>query len=153
MAVEFRSALTKNDLISGDIVVAVGQYSILGKRTIQAGELLSIGFGQESGMDSAQGRIFIDIKNNAVSPGAVLDGTLRLSVYTPQMRYLVNLGEWRTETLRSGAGDRTKQIPLNESVYQLSEDKILCLEFLPDVAGTVGKNNSSVLLDTTEVQA
>lgn len=149
----FRSALTANDLISAATVVcAAGQYTQLGKRVIQAGELLSLGFGDESGQNAAQGRIFIDLKDSTTSPGVAVNGTVRLSAYTPQMRYLVNLGEWRTETLRAGTGDRTKQVPLNESMYQLSEDKILALEFLPDSAITLGKVNSSILIDTTEVQ-
>lgn len=149
----FRSALTQNDLISAaTVAVTAGQYTILGKRTIQAGELLSIGFGDESGQNNAQGRVFMSIKDNAASPGADISGTLRLSVYTPQMRYLTNLGEWRTETVSTGTGDRTKMVPLPENIYQLSEDKILALEFNPDASGTVGKANSKILLDTTEVQ-
>jgi hypothetical protein len=63
---------------------------------------------------------------------------------------MVILGEWRTETLRTGAGDRTKQIPLPEDVYSLTEDKKLVLEYMADAAQTVGKTNTIVLLDTTE---
>ena len=147
----FRSALTQNDLIANATTSGIaGQYVKLGERKIEAGEALSIGFGQQSGQESAQGRIFIDVRDNAASPGAVINGTIRLQVYSPQNRPLVILGEWRTETLRTGSGDRTKQIPLPEDIYQLTEDKKLVLEYMADAAQTVGKTNTIVLLDTTE---
>jgi hypothetical protein len=149
----FRSALTQSDLISSATVSVVpGQFVQLGARTIQAGELLSCGYGDQSGQADAQGRIYALIKDNSGTP-ATLNGTLRLTVYTPQNRPLMILGEWRTETLSTGAGDRTKQVPFPESVYQLSEDKKLALEFNCDTTATVAKANSTILFDTTEVQA
>lgn len=147
----FRSALTQNDLITtATTAVVAGTYNKLGERKIEAGESLSIGFGQQSGQESAQGRIFIDVRDNGVTPGLVINGTVRLQVYSPQNRPLVILGEWRTETLRTGSGDRTKQIPLPEDIYSLTEDKKLVLEYMPDAAQTVGKTNTVILLDTTE---
>jgi hypothetical protein len=147
----FRSALTQNDLVATATTAAIaGQYVKLGERKIEAGESLSIGFGSQSGQESAQGRIFIDIRDNGTSPGLVINGTVRLQVYSPQNRPLVILGEWRTETLRTGSGDRTKQIPLPEDIYSLTEDKKLVLEYMADAAQTVGKTNTIVLLDTTE---
>lgn len=149
----FRSALTQNDLI-GNATVALtqGVYTRLGARVIQAGELLSLGYGDQSGQNNAQGRIYAQLKDNSGTP-VVLNGVFRLSVYTPQNRPLVILGEWRTDTLSAGAGDRTKQVPLPESIYQLSEDKQLVLEFNCDTTATLAKANCSILMDTTEVQA
>lgn len=147
----FRSALTVNDLVTNaTTIMTAGQYVKLGERKIEAGEQVSIGFGSQSGQESAQGRIFIDIRDSGVSPGVQLKGTVRLQVYSPQNRPLVILGEWRTETLSSGSGDRTKQVPLPEDIYSLTEDKKLVLEFCCDTAGTVGKTNTIILLDTTE---
>lgn len=149
MAERFRSALVANDLISAATVsVIAGQYVKLGEKKVEAGELLAIGYGQESGQNNAQGRIFMDIKDTTATPVAV-KGTVRLQVYSPQNRPLVILGEWRTETLSSGANDRTKMIPLPEDVYFLSEDKKLVLEFLADANQTVSKTNTTILLDTT----
>lgn len=150
MAEQFRTALTKSSFGMADKAVVANQFQILGERKIEAGELLAVGYGSESGQNNAQGRIFIDIKNNAASPGAALEGTVRLQVYSPQNRPLVILGEWRTETLRTGSGDRTKQIPFPENMYWISEDKKLVLEFAPDSAGTVGLANSTILIDATE---
>jgi hypothetical protein len=148
MAVEiFRSALTVNDLVSSATTTTIaGQFVKLGERKIEAGELLSIGFGDESGQNNAQGRIYMKLRN---ATPADVEGTVRLQVYSPQNRPLVILGEWRTETLKAGDTDRTKQIPLPENMYSLSEDKKLVLEFMADVSGVVTKANSTIIFDTT----
>lgn len=144
----FRSALTQNDLISAATVTLVaGQFIKLGEYKIQAGEQISIGYGQQSGQESAQGRIFMDIRN--ATPTSI-KGVVRLQVYSPQNRPLVILGEWRTETLSTGSGDRTKMVPLPEDIYSLTEDKKLVLEFMADATDTVTKTQSTILFDTTE---
>jgi hypothetical protein len=147
MAERFRSALTKNDLITGDLACTAGVFMKLGEYRVQAGELLTIGYGQESGQESAQGRIFADLKTSA---SAAIAGTIRLQAYSPQNRPLVVLGEWRTEVLSQGSGDRTKQVPLPEQLYWLSEDKKLFLEFSADATSTVAKAQSTFIIDTTE---
>lgn len=148
---QFRSALTQNDLISAATVSCMaGQFTKLGERKIEAGEELSIGYGLHDGQESAQGRIFADLRDNAATPGAEVNGVFRLQVYTPQNRPMVILAEYRTETLRTGSGDRTKQVPLAESSYLLTEDKKLVLEFMPDETATIGKTNSKIIFDTTE---
>lgn len=147
MAERFRSALTKNDLIAADTVLTAGTFVKLGERKVEAGELLAVGYGAETGQESAQGRVFMDMKTAA---SAAISGTLRLQVYSPQNRPLVILGEWRTETISTGSGDRTKQIPLPESMYWVSEDKKIVLEFNADAAATVAKAQSTILIDTTE---
>lgn len=142
----FRSALTENEMIdAANVDVLEGQFVKLGERKVEAGELITIGYGMQSGQQSAQGRIYMDVQGGA----GALNGTLRLSVYSPQDRPLKILGEWRTETLRTGAGDRTQQVPLPENMTWLSEDKKLVLEFEADNAGTVSKANTAVLFDTT----
>jgi len=147
MGERFRSALTKNELIAVDTACSAGIFTKLGEYKVQAGELITIGFGEQSGQEAAQGRIFIDLK---VAAGTVIPGTVRLQAYSPQNRPLVILGEWRQEVLNQGAGDRTKQVPLPEQMYWLSEDKKLFLEFNPDATSTVAKTQSTVLIDTTE---
>lgn len=151
----FRSALTIADFMpTSDTATVAGVYTQLGKRQIQAGELLSLGFGAQSDQAGAQGRIFVDIRDNSASPGVVVKGKLRLTAYTPQMRPLVILGEYRIETLNANATDRTKWLPLNESIYQISEDKFLVLEFMPDTGSpTISHTNSTAVIDITEVQA
>lgn len=149
MAERFRSALTKNELVSTTTVsLPAGQFTKVGERKVEAGELLAIGFGQQSGQESAQGRIFMDLKDTTATPVAVV-GTVRLQAYSPQNRPLVILGEWHTSTLSSGANDRTKQVPLPEDIYFLSEDKKLVLEVMPDTTVTLSKANTTIIMDTT----
>jgi hypothetical protein len=147
----YRSALTKNELIdTATVDVIAGQFVKLGERKIEAGELLTVGFGQQSGQNTAQGRMYMDIRDNAAAPGVVVNGTIRLSVYSPQNRPLVILSELRTETASGGTqDDRASHVPLPEDMTWLSEDKKLVLEFAADATGTVGKTNSAIIMDTT----
>lgn len=148
MAEIFRSALTQADLItSATTAVTAGQFVKLGERKIEAGELMAIGYGQESGQNNAQGRIHVLLKNATVE----IKGTVRLQVYSPQNRPLAILGEWRTEVLSTGAGDRTKQVPLPEHSIWMSEDKKLVLEFMSDTTDSaLTKSTSTILIDITE---
>ncbi|MDP4170145.1 MAG: hypothetical protein Q8906_06000 [Bacillota bacterium] len=150
---QFRSALTTADFMTGTVACTQGLFTRLGARVIQAGELLSLGFGNQSGQQDAQGRIFVDIRDNTASPGAVVPGVVRLTVYTPQDRPLVILAEFRVETLNQNSADRTKQLPFPESIYQLSEDKKLVIEFKPDATATISNANTKMVIDITEVQA
>lgn len=152
MAERFRSALTQNDLVSAaTVAVVTGQYNKIGERVIQAGELLCPGYAEQSGQENSQGRLFMDFRDNGASPGLLINGTIRLAIYSPQNRLLKIVGEWRTETLRAGAGDRTKQIPFPiDNGAWASEDKKFVLEYMPDAAQTVGKVNTQIIFDTTE---
>jgi hypothetical protein len=151
----FRSALTVNDFMSpaGTVACTGGIFTRIGARIIQAGELLSLGFGPQGGQNDSQGRIFVDMRDNSASPGAVVPGVVRLTAYTPQDRPLVILAEFRVETLNQNSADRTKQLPWPESIYQISEDKKLVLEFKPDATATIAQANTKMVIDITEVQA
>lgn len=143
----FRSALTENELMdSATVDVLAGQFVKLGDRKVEAGELITIGFGMQSGQQNAQGRIFMDFNDDV---NAAVNGTARLSVYSPQNRPLKILGEWRSETLRSGETDRSLMIPLPENPTWISEDKKLVLEFEADANGIVSQANTDILMDTT----
>lgn len=141
----FRSSFTKADLMSGDVVCTAGQYNKLGEYVVPAGLHVGLGFGPDGGQESAQGRLFMDLKTSA--PAAVV-GTVRLSVFSPQNRSLVVLDEWRTEALVAST-DRTKQIPLPFNGIWVSEDKKYVLEFNPDATATVAKAQSTITIDMT----
>jgi hypothetical protein len=150
MAERFRSALTQADLISAATVTCTAGVPVqLGHRKIEAGEMIAIGYGQQSGQESAQGRVYMDLRDSSASPGAVMKGLVRLQAYSPQGRPIRILGEWRSEVLATGKDDRTKQVPLPEDIYYLPEDRKLVLEFIADATQTLGKTNSSIYLDTT----
>jgi hypothetical protein len=148
MAERYRSAFTKNDLItSASQVLVLGQYNKLGQYVVNAGETISIGYGALSGMDNALGRIYGVMKDGS---SVEIKGKLRLSVYSPQDRPMKIIWEMRTEAINTAATDRTKQSPLPEGVELVTEDKKIVLEFLPDTAGTLTKANCDLIMDITQ---
>lgn len=147
----YRSSLSHDELISAATTVCnQGVPTKLGEYVVQAGQVIALGYGEQSGLDNAVGRIFMDIRDNAASPGAVAKGKVRLSIFTPQNRPDRILGEWDIDILNDNAADRTKQTPLPFNRIFLQEDKKLVLEFIAKNTVTIGKSNSTILFDTTE---
>lgn len=143
----FRSAFTQNDLVKAANTVCVpGNPIMLGEYIVPAGELVSIGYGMESGQESAQGRIFIDLQS-ATLP---VDGLVRITAFSPQNRPQEIMREYRTETLRQNSTDRTKQISFPEHPLYISEDKKIVLEFIADTSVTVDKTKTKILMDITK---
>lgn len=143
----YRSAFTEADLIdSATVNVIAGQFVKLGEYQVQAGEMISTGYGEQSGQDSAQGRIFM--KFQTATPTEI-KGMVRLQAYSPQDRPIEIIGEWRTELLNTNATDRTKQLPLPEHIVALTEDKKFVLEFKADADAALDKANSTIIMDIT----
>jgi hypothetical protein len=145
----FTTAFTKEQLINADVAVLANQYNKIGEYKVEAGETITIGQGA-GGYDSAIGRIFADLRDNAVTPGVKMTGKLRFSIWSPQDRPLWIIKEFHTSALDTSATDRTKQTPLNEGMDVLTEDKKLVIEFRPDVAGTLSKANTTIIMDVTQ---
>jgi hypothetical protein len=144
----FRSAFNKASFgLTADVSCPAGIFTRIGKYEVQAGEIVTIGYGQNSGQESAEGRIYVDLED---ATPALIPGTLRISIYSPQDRPLAIIGEYRSETLSTGEDDRTKQVPLPESGLYASEDKKIVLEFKADAAATLKAANTTILMDTTE---
>jgi hypothetical protein len=124
----------------------------LGEYKVQAGEMIALGYGEQSGLDNAVGRFFADIRDNAVAPGGALNGVLRLSVFSPQDRPLQILAEYDTDIVNDNPTDRTKQTPFPFNKTFLSEDKKLVLEFISSAGASVvvSQANSKILFDVTQ---
>lgn len=149
----FPSTLNKANLFAADKAVVAGEFVQLGRYTVPAGTAIALGFGALEGQDTAVGRLLIDMKNNAVAPGANIEGLLRLTVRNPQDRPVMILAESRTERVRLGSTDPKLQRPLPWTNAVLTEDFSLVLEFKADAAGTAGSANSTVLVDITTYDA
>jgi hypothetical protein len=146
---KYSTTLTQADLMDNDTIAVLAGIPIkLGEYQVQAGEEIAIGFGPFAGQESAIGRIYAEIMDDTAT-AAEEPGMLRLSVWDPQNRPLIVLGEWRTETLSSGASDRSLRIPLPESNINLTEDQKLVLEFISDASDTVVKASSTIAVDCT----
>lgn len=144
---EYRSAFTKDHLMSSDVSVVSGSYMKIGEFKVEAGEMYSLGYGQNESQEGSPGRIYVDLKSDA---NANVDGILRFSVHTPQGRPIRTLAEFRTETLRTDKNNRTLQVPFPSAKFPyVSEDKKIVVEFLADANATIGKANTTMVMDTT----
>jgi hypothetical protein len=147
----FRSALNKTNLITAASTTVVStQYTELGRTVVQAGVALAVGYEQMGGQDSATGRIFADFRDAAASPGALVDGIIRLDIHNAQDRVEATIWEGRTEALRQVTNDRGTWIPLPFINAVMKEDTALVLKFKADSASVVlGKTNTGLVIDTT----
>lgn len=145
----FRSAFTKAELlnIAATIVCNQGQFNRLGAYNVPAGEVVSPGYAGQSGQSEAQGRIYVKLQD---ATPAVVNGLLRLSIFSPQDRPIEIIQEWRTETLLTSATDRTLQVPFPEFDAWITEDKKVVLEFKPDATSTLVVANCTFILDSTK---
>lgn len=144
----YRSSMTEDEMIGKtSVAVLQGVPTKLGEYVVRAGELVSIGFGDQSGLHDATGRIYAKLANSA---GTELRGKLRFQIYSPQDRPLQILAEYDTDIVNDNETDRTKQVPFPENQAWLSEDKKLVLEFIAKADGTVDKTKSRILFDTTQ---
>lgn len=147
---QYRSAFTKDKFMTGDVACTAGTFTKLGQYKVEAGELVSLGYGANESMEGSPGRLYIDLKDNAASPGANVEGIIRFSVWSPQDRPLRILYELHTSQVRTDKADRTKQIPFPSSGFPfVSEDRKIVIEFKPDTTVTVGKANSTIFMDVT----
>ncbi|WP_353853166.1 hypothetical protein [Dehalobacter restrictus] len=146
---KYSSTLTASDLIDSDLPAVLAGIPVkLGEYQVQAGEELAIGYGPFAGQSDAIGRVYMQFKDDTATP--VLEpGLVRLSVWSPQNRPLVVLGEWRTEALNTSATDRTQQLPLSENQVNIREDQKLVLEFISDAADILTKSACTIALDVT----
>jgi hypothetical protein len=145
----FRSAVNKDDLMDGDVVLKAGEYNKVGEMKIVAGEHILLGYGENESQEGSPGRIYVDMKDNAAAPGANIEGTVRIRAMSPRRSHLTTYAEYRTEQLRTDKNNRTLQIPFPSQPQWpwISEDKILVVELLPDAAATLSKANSTILFD------
>lgn len=144
----YRSSMTEDDIIgSATVNVLKGVPTKLGEYVVRAGEMVSIGYGEQKGLHDATGRIFAKLLDSA---SAELRGKLRLSVFSPQDRPELILAEYDTDIVNDNETDRTKQTPFAEHGAMIREDQKLVLEFIAKADGAVDKSKSKVLFDTTQ---
>lgn len=150
----YRGTLNTDDVIGAATVALVkGQYVDIGVLKVKADELVGMGYGNENTQDAAQGRIFIELKDNSGTPVAV-DGKFRILMTSSQQ---MPVGEKPViidvdlTALSQGSGDRTKQIPFTFNNVMLSRDKEFHFQVCNTAASaqTLVKANSKCLIDIT----
>lgn len=150
----YRSALSSLKLTwNGAALAANGLYQEFARFTIPQGVAWQLGFGAVSTQDGADGRFFMDLRDDTAAPGVEQNGFLRISVFNTQDRQVSTLWESRTESLRSSETDRRQQIPVSEVGPVLTQNYAFVFQLKPDAAFTPGSTNTIILLDMTEYSA
>ncbi|MBX6773019.1 MAG: hypothetical protein IRY83_14920 [Chloroflexi bacterium] len=146
-----RSALNQAALAwKGTPLTADGTFQEIARYTVPEGEAVAIGYGQQSGQDSAIGRIYALIKDSA---NAAVNGQVRIDLHDPQDRATITLFEARTEQLATDQADRRKQLPFPSGRDVATQNWSLVIKIAPDSAATPSQANSVLVLDVTRYDA
>lgn len=150
----FRTTLGINDFMpTATVVTVANQFVELGRYTVQAGVALALGYESMSGQDSANGRLYLDMRDSSTAPGLVADGRIRLDIHNAQDRVQATVFEGRTERLRSSLSDPRQQLPFPWINAIATEDVVFVLKFRSDAVVTVGRTNSKLSMDATIYEA
>jgi hypothetical protein len=61
---QFRSAYTLNDFMTGDVAVTTSGFHKIGEMKVEAGELRSLGYGNNESQEGSAGRLYMDLRDN-----------------------------------------------------------------------------------------
>jgi hypothetical protein len=144
----YNSTLTQVDLFdTATVVCTAGLYARLGTYVVSAGEMLSIGHGDDNGYSNAIGRFYALLDS---SGPAVSAGTIRISALTAQGRPHSILWEGRGSLVDNNPTDRTKQYPFPQGDLWITQDKMLEFSYKIDVTATLTLADSVIRLDVTK---
>lgn len=143
------SNLTKADLLPADVICPAGQFTMLGSYTVKAGMGVAIGQGEFASQGDATGRLFVDLKDAALSPGVDIDGLIRIEARDPQDRPVETIVEDRTDNTRLGVTALSERTVLYEHNTIATEDRKYALLFRPDTTAFVGSANSKINVAVT----
>lgn len=143
----YKTTLTQMDFVgAATVATTAAKWVEIGRVTIPAGTAYALGFGEQNGQDSAQGRLYMDTKD---STPAVEAGMIRFEIRDPQDRPVKTVFESRTESVTTSATDRTQQLPFAERSEMIGEDFAIIFQFKGDASDLINKANSKFLIDTT----
>ena len=142
----FRGVLLEANMLDADIATNTTSFVEVGRYTVPAGVGVSLGYGPQSGQDSAAGRIYCDL--NAAGPVDV-DGVVRLVAIDPREMVVETLFECHTSQLRTSATDRQQQLPFPEHAVILTEDYVLSFQIRGDAVATIDVSICDLCMDIT----
>lgn len=147
----YRGNLRATDVIAADTALVQNQYTKVGEVVVQADQLIGMGFGSGEDQNTASGRIYVDL----VDTGAAdINGKFRIMMMSSQDMPISNVPvvlDVDLDILRSGATDRSGQIPWHFQDIFLSKDKkfvffVKCY----DANKTLDLSASTVNIDITQ---
>ena len=120
-----------------NVPVNANQFIEVGRVVVPSGTAYDLGVGDLKSQADAIGRIFADLRDTTVAPGAKIDGIVRIDLHDPQNRVLRTVYQGRTEMLRTSQGDRRQQYPFSKRNVRAGWNYAFVLKVMPD-AGAVG---------------
>lgn len=147
---QFTKVLTESQLVEDGKNITAGDFTKTGTFVVPAQERYRWGQGAAK-FATNQGYLYVEIRDNAVAPGNIVDGELRVQQRDAQERNIVTVMEERTDVLRGSKTDREQQKPLpeQESYPKVGRDSKLTLALDPDATATLGQANSTILAPVT----
>lgn len=153
MAGLYRSTLNTRDIIAADETQLVKDtYVKIGQIVISADERIGMGYGAADNQETANGRIFCDLKDMSNQP---IVGMFRIEQESSQdmpigvQPIVIDVD---CNTINQGAGNRTEQIAFPFGNTLLSKDKKYVFYIKSTAAGAAPKlsrSNSNCLIDIT----
>ena len=151
----YRGNWGPSDIIGAATVVLIkNEWKEIGKVTVPADQLIGLGYGDLGAQDSAMGRLFVKLMDNAGTPVAVT-GQFRIMITSSNDLPLGSrpvLIDYDLATTSLGATSRADRLPLPFTGIMLSKDKVF--KFLvknnASSAQTLVLANSSVEIDITK---
>lgn len=154
MANLYRGTLNEADIIDASTVTLVkGQYVDLGVVKVQADELIGMGYGADNTQANAQGRIYVELKDNSGTPVAI-SGMFRI-IMTSSQQIPVSaepvIIDMDLTALAQGGTNRAIAVPFPFKNVLLSRDKEFHFQVMNTAANaqTVSLANSKCLIDIT----
>ena len=143
----FATTLTRAELVPANVTVSAGVAARLGTFLVPLGMIFAWGRGADMGLEDTEGRILIDVRDTAASPGGMLQGLIRLVANNPLGQEAHVYWEGRTEQCRLGAAVLRDRMILPAQDPVIPAGFSLSIVFVPDTAGVVGSANTVVLID------
>jgi hypothetical protein len=145
---KYRTTFIATDFMEGTtILVPAATPTKIGEYQVQAGEAVALGFGVDANQESAVGRLYIELKDDTGTP-AVESGKIRISIQSPQNRYIKTVYEARTE-VTGASTTRNLMIPFPEMNEIVTEDKKIVIEFISDATDSLTVASCTMLIDAT----
>lgn len=135
----YKKTLKTSDFFTTDKTCVAGEYTLLGYYTIGAQQLATVGQGKGTDDPMQQGRIFIDIKSEDVTP-LEINGFIKITHESAQGTMTRKILEERTEELRQSTRSERLCLPCATEVGfpPVKEDSKIGIYLKVDDADVVG---------------
>lgn len=143
----FATTMTKAELMPANVAVTAGVAIRLGAFNVPLGMVFAWGRGVDMGLEDTEGRIFVDTRDIAAAPGAVVQGLIRLIAINALGQEAEVYWEGRTEQSRLGAGALRDRMIMPSQEPVIPAGFAMAIVFVSDTTVTIGNANSTILID------